>query len=210
MLKFKIVAFSLASILKSNESTSISKYPLVSEGTISQWLSNQENNKMASIKFTESATAADGANMVEFEADLLFDFETNYANRESFNFVLTDASGNVALNIILQKMGDNLQIYYRMSNGSADTELYKSFLENADRKWFNFRVTYKYVDASTIDVDIYCNGKHIGDVTKPYSADVAVSVENIANAYVVTNGMPNQTMNFYFAIDNVVFRKIAE
>ena len=177
--------------------------------------SNQYAASKAIIKIGESINAENNADMVEFEADLCLDWNTNGDNCEFFNLVLTDKDGNAAYNLVLRNMinGNRLIVLSRDSSGSMSAKGTQTFMMNADNVWFNLRVTYKYVDASTIAVEIFLNGNSIRTETVPATAGGAISVENLTNAYIVVNGNSGggaHAINSHVAVDNVVFRKIAE
>ena len=176
------------------------------------YTSNKYQESRAVIKVSESIEAVEGANMVEFEADLCLDWNTNGTNCEFFNIILGDANGNAAFNIVLKNTtATNLGIYHRGSDGSLGGEIGRTLLQNADNTWFNLRVTYKYVSASTVAVEVFLNGNSIGTATKPFTAGSAMTLENLTNTYVVINGNSGaHAINSYVAIDNVVFRKIAD
>ena len=174
--------------------------------------SNKYQESRAIIKVTESAEAEANATMVEFEADLCLDWNTNGTNCEFFNLVLGDANGNAAFNIVLRNTtATNLGIYHRGSDGALGGEIGRTLLQNADNTWFNLRVTYKYVDASTVAVEVFLNGNSMGVATKPFAAGSAMSLADLTCTYVVINGNSgSHAINSYVAMDNVVFRKIAK
>ncbi len=181
------------------------------------YTSNKYQASRAIIKVTESATAETNATMVEFEADLCLDWSTNGDGCEFFNIVLADKDGNAAYNLVLRNMvnGNRLILLNRDSNGQMNSaDGYKgtqTLMMNADNVWFNLRVTYKYVSASEIAVEIFLNGISVRTDTVPATKNAAITLENLVNAYVVINGNTGaHAINSYVAIDNVVFRKIAE
>ena len=181
------------------------------------YTSNKYQASRAIIKVTESATAETNATMVEFEADLCLDWSTNGDGCEFFNIVLADKDGNAAYNLVLRNMvnGNRLILLNRDSNGQMNSaDGYKgtqTLMMNADNVWFNLRVTYKYVSASEIAVEIFLNGNSVRTDTVPATKNAAITLENLVNAYVVINGNTGaHAINSYVAIDNVVFRKIAE
>ena len=174
--------------------------------------SNKYQASRAIIKVTESATAETNATMVEFEADLCLDWNTNGDNCEFFNIVLADKDGNAAYNLVLRNYinGNRLILLNRDSSGAMGPKGTQTFMMNADNVWFNLRVTYKYVSASEIALEIFLNGNSVRTETVPATADAAITIENLVNAYVVVNGNSgSHAINSYVAIDNVVFRKIA-
>ena len=177
--------------------------------------SNKYAQSKAIIQIAESAVAEVGADMVEFEADLCLDWNTNGDNCEFFNLVLTDKDGNAAYNLVLRNMinGNRIVLLNRNTDGSMGAKGTQTLLMNADNVWFNLRVTYKYVNASEIAVEIFLNGNSIRTETIPATAGGAITLDNLVNAYIVINGNNGggaHAINSYVAIDNVVFRKIAE
>ena len=175
--------------------------------------SNKYQASRAIIKVTESATAEANATMVEFEADLCLDWSTNGDNCEFFNIVLADKDGNAAYNLVLRNYinGNRLILLNRDSSGAMGPKGTQTFMMNADNVWFNLRITYKYVSASEIALEIFLNGNSVRTETVPATADAAITIENLVNAYVVVNGNSgSHAINSYVAIDNVVFRKIAK
>jgi hypothetical protein len=151
--------------------------------------------------------------MVEFEADLCLDWSTNGDSCEFFNIVLADKDGNAAYNLVLRNMinGNRLILLNRNSAGAMGPKGTQTFMMNADNVWFNLRITYKYVSASEIAVEIFLNGDSVRTETVPATADAAITLENLVNAYVVVNGNSGaHAINSYVAMDNVVFRKIAK
>ena len=181
--------------------------------TNSLFTSNKYQASRAIIKVTESATAETNATMVEFEADLCLDWSTNGDNCEFFNIVLADKDGNAAYNLVLRNYinGNRLILLNRDSSGAMGPKGTQTLMYNADNVWFNLRITYKYVSASEIAVEIFLNGDSVRTETVPATADAAITLENLVSAYVVVNGNTGaHAINSYVAIDNVVFRKIAE
>lgn len=177
--------------------------------------SNKYAASRAVIKVTESIEAEQNATMVEFEADLCLDWSTNGDNCEFFNIVLADKDGNAAYNLVLRNYvnGNRLILLNRDSSGAMGPKGTQTLMYNADNVWFNLRITYKYVSASEIAVEIFLNGDSVRTETVPATADAAITLENLVNAYVVINGNSGggaHAINSYVAIDNVVFRKIAE
>ena len=129
--------------------------------------------------------------------------------------VLNDKDGNAAYNLVLRNMinGNRLVLLNRNSDGSMGPKGTQTFMMNADNVWFNLRITYKYVDASTIALEIFLNGNSIRTETVPATAGAAIDVADLTNAYIVINGNNGggaHAINSYVAIDNVVFRKIAD
>ena len=181
--------------------------------TKSLYTSNKYQASRAVIKVTESAAAEKDATMVEFEADLCLDWSTNGDNCEFFNIVLADKDGNAAYNLVLRNYinGNRLILLNRDSSGAMGPKGTQTLFHNADNVWFNLRVTYKYVSASEIAVEIFLNDTSVRTETVPATAGAAITLENLVNAYVVVNGNSGaHAINSYVAIDNVVFRKIAE
>ena len=179
------------------------------------YTSNKYAASRAVIKVTESTEAEQNATMVEFEADLCLDWSTNGNNCEFFNIVLADKDGNAAYNLVLRNYtdGTRLILLNRDSSGAMGPKGTQTLMYNADNVWFNLRITYKYVSASEIAVEIFLNGSSVRTETVPATAGAAITLENLVNAYVVINGNNGggaHAINSYVAIDNVVFRKIAE
>ena len=177
--------------------------------------SNKYAASKAIIKVTESATAESGADMIEFEADLCLDWSTNGDNCEFFNLVLADKDGNAAYNLVLRNMinGNRIILLNRNSDGSMGAKGTQTLIMDGDNVWFNLRVTYKYVSASEIALEIFLNGNSIRTETLPATAGSAIALDDVVNAYIVINGNNGggaHAINSYVAIDNVVFRKIAE
>jgi hypothetical protein len=175
--------------------------------------SNKYQASRAIIQITESVAAEQNATMVEFEADLCLDWSTNGDNCEFFNIVLADKDGNAAYNLVLRNYinGNRLILLNRDSSGAMGPKTTQTLFHNADNVWFNLRVTYKYVSASEIAVEIFLNGNSVRTETVPATADAAITLENLVNVYVVINGNSGaHAINSYVAIDNVVFRKIAK
>lgn len=181
--------------------------------TNSLFTSNKYQASRAIIQITESAEAEANATMVEFEADLCLDWSTNGDNCEFFNIVLADKDGNAAYNLVLRNYisGNRLILLNRDSSGAMGPKGTQTLFYDADNVWFNLRATYKYVSASEIAVEIFLNGESVRTETVPATAGAAITLENLVNAYVVVNGNTGaHAINSYVAIDNVVFRKIAE
>lgn len=177
------------------------------------YLAAEYNKTKAVVKIAESATAEIGANAVEFEADLIIKWSTSSKNCEFFNMVIADASGNVAFNIILRNTSEtNLGIMLRNSAGSQVNDIGRTLKQNAQGVQFNLRVVYKYVNETTVGVEVFLDGESVGSSTTPFDATNAMSIDEIANGYFVVNGInsTSHAINNYIAIDNIVFRKIAE
>lgn len=177
------------------------------------YFASEYNKTKAVVKVAESATAESGANTVEFEADLMLKWSTSMTNCEFFNMAIADANGNVAFNIVLRNTtADNIGIMLRNSTGGQVNDIGRTLKQNAQGAWFNLRVVYKYVNETTIGVEVFLDGTSIGTSTTPFDASNAMSIDEIANGYFVVNGVPSTShaINSYVAIDNVVFRKIAE
>lgn len=177
------------------------------------YLSSEYNKTKNVVKVGETATAATGANTVEFEADLMLKWSTSSTNCEFFNMAITDANGNVAFNIVLRNStANNIAILLRGSTGGQVNDIGRTLKQNAVGVWFNLRVVYKYVSETEVGVEVFLDGTSVGSATTPYDASNAMSIDEIANGYFVVNGKPSSShaINSYIAIDNIVFRKIAE
>ncbi len=173
---------------------------------------SQYNSTQTVIKIGETIEAEENATVVEFEADICILWSTSSTNIEFFNLVLGDADGNAAFNIVLRNSTTaNLAINHRNSAGTQKNQIGQTLLQNASNVWFKLRVTYEYVSETEVLVTAYLNGNKLsGTATSPYDESNAMSVSEITNAYIAINGKSSHAINVYVAIDNVVFRKIAE
>ena len=177
------------------------------------YLTSEYNKTKNVVKVGETATAVTGANTVEFEADLMLKWSTSSTNCEFFNMAITDANGNVAFNIVLRNStANNVAIMLRGSAGSQVNDIGRTLKQNAVGVWFKLRVVYKYVSETEVGVEVFLDGNSVGTATTPYDASNAMDINEITNGYFVVNGKPSSShaINSYIAIDNVVFRKIAE
>lgn len=179
------------------------------------------------LNITETAVAEDGYNTVEFSMDFMADWSTSGTGAEFINIVFTDKDGNVAFNLILcQNTATGLQLRFRDSTASqpsyednnGNAQNYgRTFLSNADGVWTN--LTLKYTsDGNSMalavargDNKFYTSSSEPGAMVAPFSS-TCIKAADITNAYIIVNGhnQASHTLNSTIAIDNLIFRKIAE
>ncbi len=174
----------------------------------------------AILKFAETAEAEENATAVEFEADMMIDWGSNSTSAEFFNFVLVDSNNTVAYNLVFRctSTAGSLGLAYRTNAGGlyGNTRTFlsgqdKSQVNNANADWFKFRVVYTCSDAG-LSAQLYKDGVLMDTVTVPATANTYVDDANITNAYIIVNGRNSaaHTVSCDVAVDNVVFRKIAD
>lgn len=180
--------------------------------------------KSAVLKITETDTAAADANALEFEADIILNCAgTSNTGKEFMNFVLTNANGDVAYNLIFQNKTTiatgspaALNFNTRVANGASHGTVYNVVSSNDRVMTFKLRILYTNTEDS-VAIKVYVDNNLVATHTQEYGindngnwASNIINATDIANAYFYlnTNTSSDARLVMDFAIDNLKFNKI--
>ena len=180
--------------------------------------------KSAVLKITETDTAAADANALEFEADIILNCAgTSNTGKEFMNFVLTNANGDVAYNLIFQNkttIGTGspaaLNFNTRVANGASHGTVYNVVSSNDRVMTFKLRILYTNTEDS-VAIKVYVDNNLVATHTQEYGINNGgnwesniINATDIANAYFYlnTNTSSDARLVMDFAIDNLKFNKI--
>ena len=162
-------------------------------------------------KVSETTVAESGANKVVFETDIAFNWSTSGSDKEFFNIVLTDASGNIAFNLVGRnyQTGTNIQAVLRDSTGASKSTF--TLISGANGySWHKLRIEYSYDETNGLAISIYVDNTLKTTWTTAYTSGTYIDDTDIANVYLLLNARTDSShvINSTVALDNLKFEHV--
>ncbi len=147
-----------------------------------------------------NAPATTAFDKIIFESDLYLDYADDSPNH-LYYFYMKNNSSETGVQFLLGKDGNNLSL--RLTGNDVTTTYEPVSGIPFEQSWFNLRVEYYIVDASTnsTNTKIYINDTLVKDVTYTQTATALLDFSTI---HIVSDG---QTYGDFY-MDNVTFKKV--